>query len=111
MNGKATRFNEYQLVVLKKLWLISDKDWGQYNKLRRELTKFLTAKGYALQTTAEILTQRDQNRYKITIPFGVHLREYLNPKIESYNRSTINKPIEVIGDLTELYQKREVLVA
>ncbi len=111
MNGKATRFNEYQLVVLKKLWLISDKDWAKYNRVRRELTKYLTAKGYNVQTSTEILTQRNQNRYKITIPFGVHLREYLNPKIESYNKSTIHKPIEMIGDLTELYQKREVLVA
>lgn len=109
MNTDPIRFDEYELIVLKKLWLISEKDWPRYRKLRSDLVSHLVKKGYVKRTIGSLFIQKDQNLYRLTVPLGVLIRAYLNEKIECYNKSR-KTPIAMIGDLTELYQ-REVLVA
>ncbi len=106
MKGDEARFDEYQLVVLKALWLLADKDWKKYHPLRRELGRFLRNAGYDYQRTRKLLTQKcGTNRLDLFL--ATDLKKFINEKIQLQKDS----PIQLIREVTELYHKREVLVA
>lgn len=111
MNSDSSRFDKYELVVLKKLWTMSNGSLGAYRRLRRELSEYLVGLGHVHATVSELLIQRDQKRYNLNVPLAVQLRSFLNRKIEIYNRNNKKNHQKKIDDLTELYQRREVLVA
>ncbi len=88
---------------------MSNQDRAKYREMRAQLMQYLVDKGYHEGSMANLMVQKPGGTCRLTIPLGNHIREYLNKLLEIYNQDT-NYPIELIKDLTELYQG-EVLVA